>query len=222
LWSPAPTFRSSNFIHYVNFSTFTALPIPGNPGWTGTPGVYNGDTNYSKLYTLAPFYEHIFEFGDHFSLLAGVRADIIYVKVNDPLYGEAAAAGNVNPYAPPGAHASVIDPNFNVSPTFKPWKWLTTYFTYNYSQAYSARNGGGFPAGDGNGHATIPVTNELHVHSDLYEAGAKASILGDTLFINTAFFQQHRIQPGIAATYARDTARGFEIEADYQPAGTFI
>jgi hypothetical protein len=28
LWSPAPTFRSSNFIHYVNFSTFTALPIP--------------------------------------------------------------------------------------------------------------------------------------------------------------------------------------------------
>jgi outer membrane receptor protein involved in Fe transport len=61
----------------------------------------------------------------------------------------------------------------------------------------------------------------LHVHSDLYEAGAKASILGDTLFINTAFFQQHRIQPGIAATYARDTARGFEIEADYQPSRDF-
>ena len=29
---------SRNFIHYANFSTFAALPIPNNPGWTGTPG----------------------------------------------------------------------------------------------------------------------------------------------------------------------------------------
>jgi hypothetical protein len=212
---------SRNFIHYVNFSTFTALPIPNNPGWTGTPGVFNSDTNYSKMFTVAPFYEHVFDFGEHFSLLAGVRADVIWVKVNDPLYEEAVAAGTVNPNGPVGARASVVDPNFNVSPTFKPWKWLTTYFTYNYSQAYSAGNGGGFPAGDGNGHATIPVTNELHIHSDLYEAGAKASIIGDTLFINAAMFQQHRINPGIAASYSRDTARGFEIEADYQPSRNF-
>jgi outer membrane receptor protein involved in Fe transport len=212
---------SRNFIHYVNFSSFTSLPVPNNPGWTATPGVFNGDTNYSKIFTVAPFYEHVFNFGDHFSLLAGARADILWVKVNDPLYSEAAAAGNVNPNGPPGARASVVEPNFNVSPTFKPWKWLTTYFTYNYSQSYSAGNGGGFPAGDGLGHATIPVTNELHIHSDLYEAGAKASILGDTLFINAAFYQQHRINPGLGASFSRDTARGFEIEADYQPSRNF-
>ena len=150
--------------------------------------------------------EHVFDFGEHFSLLAGVRADVVWVKVNDPLYDEAIAAGTVNPNGPVGARASVVEPNFNVSPTFKPWKWLTTYFTYNYSQAYAAGNGGGFPAGDGNGNATIPVTKELHIHSDLYEAGAKASIIGDTLFINAAIFQQHRINPGIAASYSRDTA----------------
>jgi hypothetical protein len=212
---------SRNFIHYVNFSSFTALPVPNNPGWTGTPGVYNGDTNYSKVFTVAPFYEHVFDFGEHFSLLAGVRADILWVKVNDPLYAEAAAAGNVNPNGPPGARASVVEPNWNISPTFKPWKWLTTYFTYNYSQSYSAGNGGGFPAGDGNGNATIPVTNELHIHSDLYEAGAKASLIGDTLFINAALFQQHRINPGLGASFSRDTARGFEIEADYQPSRNF-
>jgi hypothetical protein len=68
---------SRNFIHYANFSTFTALPIPNNPGWTGTPGVYNNDTNYSKVFTVAPFYEHVFDFGEHFSLLAGVRADVV-------------------------------------------------------------------------------------------------------------------------------------------------
>jgi hypothetical protein len=212
---------SRNFIHYVNFSTFTALPIPNNPGWTGTPGVYNNDTNYSKMFTVAPFYEHVFDFGEHFSLLAGARADIVWVKVNDPLYDEAIAAGTVKPNGPVGARASVVEPNFNISPTFKPWKWLTTYFTYNYSQSYAAGNGGGFPAGDGNGNATIPVTKELHIHSDLYEAGAKASIIGDTLFINVAIFQQHRVNPGIAASYSRDTARGFEIEADYQPSRNF-
>ena len=212
---------SRNFIHYVNFSSFTALPVPNNPGWTGTPGVFNGDTNYSKVFTVAPFYEHVFDFGEHFSLLAGARADILWVKVNDPLYAEAAAAGTVNPNGPPGARASVVEPNFNVSPTFKPWKWFTTYFTYNYSQSYAAGNGGGFPAGDGSGHATIPVTNELHVHSDLYEVGAKASLLGDTLFINAALFQQHRVNPGLGASYSRDTARGFEIEADYQPSRNF-
>src|ERR1700733_9296606 len=212
---------SRTFIHYVNFSSFTALPVPNNPGWTGTPGVFNGDTNYSKIFTVAPFYQHVFDFGEHFSLLAGIRADVVWVKVNDPLYDEAAAAGNVNPNGAPGARASVVEPNWNISPTFKPWKWLTTYFTYNYSQAYSAGNGGGFPAGDGSGHATIPVTNELHIHSDLYEAGAKASLIGDTLFINAALFQQHRINPGLGASFSRDTARGFEIEADYQPSRNF-
>ncbi len=212
---------SRNLIHYVNFSAFTAQPVPGHPGWTATPGVFNSDTNYSKIFTIAPFYEHVFEFGEHFSVLAGARADIIFVKVNDPLYVEAARAGFVNPAGPVGARATVVDPNFNVSPVFKPWKWLTTYFTYNYSQAYAAGNGGGFPAGDGNGNATIPVTSELHIHSDLYELGAKASLLQDTLFINAALYYQNRNEPTIGAGFIKDTAKGFEIEADYQPSRNF-
>ena len=102
---------SRSFIHYVNFSTFTALPIPNNPAWTGTPGVFNNDTNYSKVFTVAPFYEHVFDFGEHFSLLAGVRADVAWVKVNDPLYDEAIAAGTVNPNGRVGARASVVESN---------------------------------------------------------------------------------------------------------------
>ena len=214
--------KSRTFIQYRGFSTFTAQPVPNQPGWSATPGIFNSDTNYSKLFTLAPFYEHIFEFGEHFSLLAGARADIMWVKVNDPLYFEAVRAGFAGPGGSPGDHTVVVEPNFNISPVFKPAKWLTTYFTYNYSQSYAAGNGGGFPAGNGgNGGTNIPVANELHVASDLYEIGAKASLLQDTLFITTAAYIQHRNVPGLGAALRRDTAKGFEIEADYQPSRNF-
>jgi len=62
---------------------------------------------------------------------------------------------------------------------------------------------------------------ELHVASDLYEIGAKASLLQDTLFITTAAYIQHRNVPGLGAALRRDTAKGFEIEADYQPSRNF-
>jgi guanine deaminase len=55
--------------------------------------------------------------------------------------------------------------------------------------------------------------NELHVVSDLYEIGAKATLLQDTLFITSAAFIQHRNVAGIGAALRRDTAKGFEIEA---------
>jgi outer membrane receptor for monomeric catechols len=86
---------------------------------------------------------------------------------------------------------SWANPTLTSSPVFKPAKWLTTYFTYNCSQSYAAGNGGGFPAENGgSGGINIPVANELHVASDLYEIGAKASLLEDTLFITTAAYIQ--------------------------------
>jgi hypothetical protein len=76
-----------------NFAFGTALPVPGHPGYTATPGVLNGDTNNSRIIDIAPFYQHVLNIGDHLSILAGVRADILGVKVMDPLYGEAKAYG---------------------------------------------------------------------------------------------------------------------------------
>jgi hypothetical protein len=52
----------------------------------------------------------------------------------------------------------------------------------------------------------IPVANELHVVSDLYEIGAKATLLQDTLFITSAAFIQHRNVPGLGAALRRDSA----------------
>jgi catecholate siderophore receptor len=200
-----------------NFGAGTALPVPGHPGYTATPGVLNGDTNNSRILDIGPFYQHVFNIGDHFSILAGARADIIGVTVMDPLYDEAKAAGIALPVSTNKATAWVVDPNFNVSPTFKPWKWLTLYFTYNYSESIASGDSGGFP-----GNAIpIPIKEDLKQVSELYEAGAKLSLVQDTLFINTAVFNQSRNLPQIGGATIRDKTQGFEIEADYQPNRNF-
>jgi outer membrane receptor protein involved in Fe transport len=200
-----------------NFAFGTALPVPGHPGYTATPGVLNGDTNNSRIIDIAPFYQHVLNIGDHLSILAGVRADILGVKVMDPLYGEAKAYGVSVPVKTNKADAWVVDPYFNVSPTFKPWKWLTLYFTYNYSESIASGDSGGFP-----GNAIpIPIKEDLKQVSELYEVGAKATLLKDTLFISAALFNQSRNLPQIGGATIRDKTQGFEIEADYQPSRNF-
>jgi len=197
-----------SLIDYKNFSF--VFPVPGHPGWTATPGTANGDTNYSKVFILGPYYQHSLDIGEHFSLLAGARADVIWVSVNDPLSDEAGLGPSR------GDNTVAVEPNFNISPVFKPWKWLTTYFTYNYSQSYAVGNGGGFPATH-----PINMADELHKVSDLFEVGAKASLLQDTLFINAALFLRDGNDPSVGGATVATKVKGFEIEADYQPNRNF-
>lgn len=205
------------YIKYRNFTNIpgvfsTHLPLPnlGRAGG-GTPGILNSDTNNSRLLDVAPFYEHVLKFGDYFSLLAGARLDILWVNEMDPLYNAGGFSGGGNK-----AHAVEFLPNVNISPTFTPTKWLTAYFTYNYSQSIAAGNGGGLPS-------DIPIPNQADYHrpSQLFEFGAKATLLEDTLFVSAALFQQDRVIPGLGSSFNNAIVRGFEIEADYQPSRNF-
>jgi TonB-dependent Receptor Plug Domain len=205
---------SRAYIHYVNFG-ITDIPVPGHPGWYATPGVLNNSTNSTRYFDIAPFYEQVINLGDHLSVQGGVRADIIDVTVMDPLFDQAEARGLVTGNNNKGS-AVVIDPNANISVVYKPWKWLRTYFTYNYSQSTADANGGGIPS-----EIPIPVSQNLHQVSQLFEAGAKASLLQDTLYLSSAVFQQNRNILDITGANEDDIVRGIEFEADYQPSRNF-
>jgi hypothetical protein len=205
---------SRAYIHYVNFG-ITDIPIPGRPGWYATPGVLNNSTNTTRYFDVAPFYEQVINFGDYVTLQGGARADIIDVTVLDPLFDAAKARGLVTGNDNKGS-AVVVDPNANISLVFKPWKWLRMYMTYNYSQSTADANGGGIPSA-----IPIPASQNLHQESQLFEFGAKASLIQDTLFISSAIFQQNRNILDITGANEDDIVRGFEIEADYQPSRNF-
>ena len=200
-------------INYINQIPNGAVPIGflGHPGRTAFPGIFNGDTNQSRAFTISPYFQHEMKFGTMFGLLYGGRVDVLFVKAKDPI-------------APPGFQnedSTVMGiPNFNVSPTFSPFSWLTTYFTYNYSQSTGVANGGGYMMSGFN--AGTFDSGYFHRPSELYELGAKASLLKNTLFISSALFKQKRNEPasnGGGAILLNVT--GFEIEANYQPNKNF-
>jgi iron complex outermembrane receptor protein len=148
-------------------------------------------------------------------LLAGARADLLFVDVIDPLYDAAVTRGLGYLLAKTNrGYAVAVDPNCNLSATFKPWNWLTTCFTYNYSQSIAQAKGGGFPT-------TIPASSYLHRASQLFELGAKATLLDGALFVSSAIFQQNRFISSLGGIAENDIVRGFEIEGDYQPSRNF-
>ncbi|OAI42651.1 hypothetical protein AYO41_03860 [Verrucomicrobia bacterium SCGC AG-212-E04] len=203
-------------INYINQAANGSLSLAafGHPGRFASPGVFNGDTNQSRAFTISPYFQQEMKFGPMFGLLFGARVDILFVRATDPL-APSFAAQNTD--------STVMGiPNFNVSPTFSPFPWLTTYFTYNYSQSTGVANGGGYMMG-GNTLGTF-ASSYFHQVSELYEFGAKASLLKNTLFISSAAFHQTRIIPSntnAGVINNKLTVNGFEIEANYQPTKNF-
>ena len=204
--------RPRSEINYINqlAGGSQSLAFLGHPGRFASPGVFNGDTNQSRAFTISPYFQQEIKFGSKFGLLLGARLDILFVKATDPL---------APPFAAQKTDSTVMGiPNFNVSPTFSPFPWLTTYFTYNYSQSTGVANGGGYVMG-GNTLGTF-ASSYFHQVSELYEFGAKASLIKNTLFISSALFNQTRNIPSNTNTGVVNnklTVNGFEIEANYQP-----
>jgi hypothetical protein len=110
--------------------------------------------------------------------------------------------------------------NANVSPTYKPFEWMTAYFTYNYSQFTDVGNGGGYSAGG----LTGQKFNDSYFHKEafLYELGTKFELLNKTLFVNADVFMQDRIQSSLGGAAFLQHLRGFESELNYQPNKAFL
>lgn len=210
--------QDRNFINVYNSVNFPDAPeVPGWEGRYATPGVFNGDTNESSAWQIAPFYQHDWEVVKGVNVLAGGRVDYMNVSAEDPL----------KPVFIPSAEDTLQIglPNANISVSWRALPNLTNYVTYNYSQNYSGAvaNGGGFGQliDDGTGNYVLNG-NAFRQRSDLWEAGAKASFLENKLFAGVAIFHQERSARQQDGSMREFTFEGIELEANWQPSKNFF
>ena len=164
----------------------------------------------SKLQDAAVFLEHRLQFSPQWSVLYGVRGDLVQLNDSDPLGGPGILFGlpqsqSTNWY---GLY------NGNVSVVYSPTEHISGYLTYNKAQYVLAN------ANDGAvGTLGVDPTTQLRQKTLLEEAGLKFDLLDKALFISTALFKQERAVPtgngGLEHSIAH--IKGAEIELNYQP-----
>ena len=214
-----------------------AFPYTGAFGHTqyGFPGegsafgaiLYPNNTIDSNLQDAAIFLEHRLTFSPQWSVLYGLRGDLVQLNDSDPLYSASAAPyaspGNVNGYyvtPPQSQHTGWYGLyNGNISLVYSPTEWMSAYLTFNKAQYVWAE------ANDGAvGALNVVPTSQLRQGTKLEEAGVKFDLLGKALFISIAGFNQGREEdsgPSILdEEYAHIT--GAEFELNYQPDSHFF
>ncbi|AHF90612.1 TonB-denpendent receptor [Opitutaceae bacterium TAV5] len=183
------------------------LPVPGysNRYYGIAPG--SGDGSDSWGISGAPFAQATWKLADKLSLLTGARADVLHVNTQNT--DSSATEDSV----------TVVLPNLNASLLYKVTSRLSTYATYNYSKNTSGAeaNGGGYLAS-----ATGELDkDDFRRTAELYEVGAKLSLLDGKLFLGAALYYQtfsRRPQGGSLIDY---TNKGVEFEVNYQPNRNF-
>ena len=194
------------------YGGFGAVIVPGWPGRYATAGIINDDTNDSNAATVSPFVQTTWKINDRFNLVAGARLDAMHVSDSDPLTPNTSASIGVG------------EPNANLSLVFKVTPVISTYFTYNYSENYTGDlgDGGGFGLyTDASGNPTLP-RSLFSEESQLFEYGAKFSVLGEKLFVTTDAFDQSRQNKPQGSPVIQYKYYGFEISGNYQPDKHFL
>ena len=194
--------------------------FPGEAGF-GSP-LYPDATIDSNLQDAAIFLEHRLTFSPQWSVLYGLRGDLVQLNDSDPLYSAAeaiyASPANVSYYSltpPESQHTGWYGLyNGNISVVYSPTDWVSAYLTYNKTQyVYATANDGAV------GALNVPVTSQLRQGTKLEEAGVKFDLLGKALFISIAGFNQEReVSTGpslLQESWAHIT--GAEFELNYQP-----
>jgi outer membrane receptor protein involved in Fe transport len=188
----------------------------GPPGPDGFPvsGFLNGTVD-SNLQDAAIFLEHRMQFSPQWSLLYGVRGDLVQLNYSDPLGGaDYGAPPGLSPL-PESVHTNWYGLyNGNISLVYSPSSGISTYLTYNKAQYVLPTANDGAVAAWGE-----DPTWQLRQNTLLEELGVKFDLLDKSLFISSAIFKQERTITtgvgGLAQTLAH--IRGAEIELNYQP-----
>ena len=230
----ATTPVSTNFGYLKGFWQYLPVPKSGTGGAT-TPGGSASGTAVGTLgtadyYTLEEwggiFSQHSFKLGTHWILDLGARESLAWAHASNPLYspnvpGNSALSGSVR----------VPEPSYSASLSYKPVSWLTTYFTYDYVTATNGNTSGAV----GFSTTVAGVANQLDPYnfksvSELSEAGAKAEVIPNTLFVTVDEYRQTRegtlaLPAGAAANanpiQALGLYQGDEISVRYQPSKNF-
>ena len=202
----------------------------GHPqyGVPATYAAYGNATIDSNLQDGAIFLEHRLEFSPKWSVLYGLRGDLVQLNDSDPLYTQGLADGDA-PYPgcglyciglPPSQHTSWYGLyNGNISVVYSPTSAISAYVTYNKAQYVLAN------ANDGAvGALGVDPTTQLRQSTLLEEAGMKFDLLGEALFVSVAGFKQERAIPSGQGNLTHSLAHitGAEIELNYQPSSNFF
>ena len=179
-------------------------PVPGYANRFATPGIINGDTNDSYSLGASPFVQGDYNLTERLTFVAGGRVDFLHVNSKDPLLASV-----------PEASETVGLPNVNGGLVFKVAPKVASYFTYNYSlnTGGATANGGGFSPGFDRDALMQP--------SELYEIGAKFSLVDDKLFLGVALYDQTRVVKPTNSPSQPYQYQGAEVELNYQPNKNF-
>jgi outer membrane receptor protein involved in Fe transport len=186
---------------------------PGPDGYS-VAGFLNGTVD-SNLQDGAIFLEHRMQFSPQWSVLYGLRGDLVQLNYSDPLGGPDYGAPPGLPTLPQSASTAWYGLyNGNISVVYSPISSVSTYATYNKAQyTLPTANDGAI------GTWGEDPTWQLRQNTLLEELGAKFDLLDKALFISTAIFKQQRTITtgvgGLAHTLAH--IKGAEIELNYQP-----
>jgi outer membrane receptor protein involved in Fe transport len=214
LQAPAGAFLYNAAFNHLQWG----LPgrFQGPPGPDGFPvgGFLNGTVD-SNLKDAAIFLEHRMQFSPQWSVLYGLRGDLVQLDYSDPLGGaDYGAPPGLSPLPQSASTAWYGLYNGNISVVYSPTSHVSTYLTYNRAQYVLPTANDGAVATWGE-----DPTDQLRQDTLLEEGGVKFDLFDKRLFISTAgFYQERTITTGVGGL-ARTLAhiKGGEIEANFQP-----
>jgi outer membrane receptor protein involved in Fe transport len=193
---------SGAFPYYAAFGHFQY----GSPG--RNPYFLNGSVD-QNLQDAAIFLEHRMVFSPQWSVLYGLRGDLVQLDYSDPLGGPGLYAG----FPQSASTAWYGLRNGNISVVYSPTPHLSTYLTYNNAQYVLPTANDGAVAVWGE----LP-SSQLQQDTTLEELGVKFDLLDKALFISSAIFNQTRAIPiGVGLTNTVAHIKGAEIELNFQP-----
>ncbi|GAB5562018.1 MAG: TonB-dependent receptor [Synoicihabitans sp.] len=197
----------------VNFWDLTRDPnswrVPdqgfaGNPIVPGQPArgilnnwYYGGTGGHSTGYIAGPFAQIDYNFGDQVIIDVGFGQDYVDATEDDPIGGAAVSSTS---------DTASLD-NYSAAIVYKVTDTVSLYANYGYSEAHPADTGGRFDVG----------SFGSPLESELFEVGAKAAMLDNTLFASAAVFDREFVSINPDNTRDPVFVEGFEIEFNYQP-----
>jgi hypothetical protein len=162
---------------------------------------YGGTGGDSSGYILGPFAQIDYTIADRLIIDAGVGIDYVNATEVDPIGG--AAVSSISD--------TVALDNYSAAVVFKATDNISVYGNFGYSEAHPADTGGRFDVG---GFGTP-------LESELWEIGAKASLMDGKLFVSTAAFDREFAAVNPDNTRDPVYLEGVEFEVNYQPNRNF-
>jgi len=219
-WVVPPALQNNGPVLYNAAFNHPQYGLPGRfegqpgPDYFFVGGFLNGTAD-SNLKDAAIFLEHRLQFSPQWSVLYGIRGDVVQLDYSDPLGGPGLYDGF--PQSASTAWYGLY--NGNISVVYTPTSHVSTYLTYNKAQYVQPTANDGAVATWGE-----DPTAQLRQNTLLEEGGVKFDLFDKRLFISAAGFYQERTistgSGGLTATPAH--IKGAEFELNYQPNPNFF